>query len=572
MTDFYVALHISTTVDENNVYVTKDTSEVIEIAWNLISSSTLEILASDSTLIRPINTPITSTCTNLTGLSWDQVSNANSFKEGISKLDQFIHENIISKGLNFVFVTLDGWELRVGLPREAKDKNIVLPPYLQHSKSFFLRNEYSKWQSHHPETLSYGAANIGNILTALEIELTPPLSYSNIGSIPKRAANEVDILTKILVQLIKKSKPADDHPDVLTRPFDSKTDIRCFLSERSKVLYLSNLPNDTTQSELESWFTSHGGRPIAFWTLKTSDPHKPASSGFVVFSTHEEAAESLGINGRCLNDKPIEVQPSSARVLDRAQEILTPFPPSKNRPRPGDWTCPSCGFSNFQRRTACFRCSFPAASAVAIKEQIQPSYNPQQQQQQQQQQQPQTINQQQQHHHQHDHQHQHQQIQNQSQHHQHQHQHQQQQQQQPQQPQQKHQQHLTQPQQISNKKLNQLNSGNSNNSNGSTNNNNGQGNRSVPFRAGDWKCLNENCQYHNFAKNITCLRCGAPRTLDFSQTQIQGSQLQNQKQSQLNQIPLNQFNNNNNSVNVSNGFGIENQEQLKLNNLAFTHS
>ncbi len=69
------------------------------------------------------------------------------------------------------------------------------------------------------------------------------------------------------------------------------------------------------------------------------------------------------MNGRALNEKAIEVSPSSNRVLERAGEILTPFPPSKNRPRPGDWTCPSCGFSNFQRRTACFRCSYPAMSA-----------------------------------------------------------------------------------------------------------------------------------------------------------------------------------------------------------------
>jgi Zn-finger in Ran binding protein and others len=33
----------------------------------------------------------------------------------------------------------------------------------------------------------------------------------------------------------------------------------------------------------------------------------------------------------------------------------------------------------------------------------------------------------------------------------------------------------------------------------------------VPFRAGDWKCGSENCGYHNFAKNVTCLRCGASR-------------------------------------------------------------
>src|SRR5271155_5039462 len=34
---------------------------------------------------------------------------------------------------------------------------------------------------------------------------------------------------------------------------------------------------------------------------------------------------------------------------------------------------------------------------------------------------------------------------------------------------------------------------------------------SVPFRAGDWKCGSEGCGYHNFAKNVSCLRCSASR-------------------------------------------------------------
>src|SRR5277367_2714315 len=29
--------------------------------------------------------------------------------------------------------------------------------------------------------------------------------------------------------------------------------------------------------------------------------------------------------------------------------------------------------------------------------------------------------------------------------------------------------------------------------------------------AGDWKCGSEGCGYHNFAKNVSCLRCGASR-------------------------------------------------------------
>lgn len=39
----------------------------------------------------------------------------------------------------------------------------------------------------------------------------------------------------------------------------------------------------------------------------------------------------------------------------------------------------------------------------------------------------------------------------------------------------------------------------------------GGGGGMVPFRAGDWKCGSEGCGYHNFAKNISCLRCGASR-------------------------------------------------------------
>lgn len=156
------------------------------------------------------------------------------------------------------------------------------------------------------------------------------------------------------------------------------------------------------------------------------------------------------MNGRALNEKAIEVSPSSSRVLDRAQDILTPFPPSKNRPRPGDWTCPSCGFSNFQRRTACFRCSYPAGGHGAneggpagnnFSGNFGGGYGP------------------------------------------------------------------------PNMMGGPPHGGHGHGHHGPMGGHGrmGGGGGAVPFRAGDWKCGNEVCGYHNFAKNVCCLRCGASR-------------------------------------------------------------
>lgn len=99
---------------------------------------------------------------------------------------------------------------------------------------------------------------------------------------------EAVTLSRVLSGLIKKSQPLYEHPEILSRPTDADADVKAFLKERSKVLHMTGLPHDTTQSELESWFTQFGGRPIAFWTMRTADQHKPTGTGFAVFSSHEE--------------------------------------------------------------------------------------------------------------------------------------------------------------------------------------------------------------------------------------------------------------------------------------------
>lgn len=295
----------------------------------------------------------------LTALTWDQVRNAGTFQNAIGAMDQSIQKYLISQNLDFSFVSFNAWDFRVHLPREAHDKGIMLPTYLEHPKTFDLRTEYGKWNAHHPEVAHHHPVSLGSICMALDVDPAYPMN-----SEPHRAMEEAVTAARALQALVCKLQPIELHSDVLSHPVDTQADIKAFLAERSKILYMSNLPHDTTQSELESWFTQYGGRPIAFWTMRTPDQHKPTGTGFALFSSHEEAIESLAMNGRALNERAIEVSPSGAMVLDRASEILTSFPPSKNRPRPGDWTCPSCGFSNFQRRTACFRCSYPVSNTA----------------------------------------------------------------------------------------------------------------------------------------------------------------------------------------------------------------
>ncbi|KAJ5992117.1 hypothetical protein N7451_007841 [Penicillium sp. IBT 35674x] len=432
--DRYIVIHVATTCDEHGVYVTKDSAEVIELGWILLDTKTCEELHRESVLVKPVNTPITPLCTSLTTLTWEHVRSAGTFRDAISRFDAFAQEHLTNKHLEFAFVTLDSWDLRVQLPREARDKAVVLPAYLQHSRTFDLRTEYQRWQTHHPESLPFGPSSLSNICAALEVEpvqSSAPIKHNlpfHLQALapasPRRAMEESITLARVLRGLIRKSQPPHEHPEILTRPMDAHADVRAFLAERSKVLHLSGLPHDTTQSELESWFTQFGGRPIAFWTLRTPDQHKPTGTGFAVFSSHEEAAESLCMNGRALNEKAIEVSPSSSRVLDRAAEILTPFPHPRTAPR----------------RTACFRCSFPAMAAAPDPMGYgygHGGYGP--------------------------------------------------------------------------PSMMPPHMGGHGHGMGHSRGMGGNGGV-VPFRAGDWKCGSEGCGYHNFAKNINCLRCGAPRS------------------------------------------------------------
>ncbi|KAI9281133.1 ribonuclease H-like domain-containing protein [Sporodiniella umbellata] len=347
--DRLIVLHVEATCDENMtnpaaVQVTKESSEIIELSFVVLDAHTLKVLHKKQIFVKPERTVLTSFCTDVTGIQWSSLENANTLKSAINELDSYIQTNIEEQQKSFCFVTHGGWILRIQLPRESRDKNIELPSYLAYCRMFDLKQEIQRWQVHHPE-VSFRSTSLRDLCELFKVKRVRDHSVGLNACLT--TINIIRYLTSFR------------HPDVFVHPIDTNADLRQFKKEESLVVHLAGLPFEVTQGELEAWFSSNGLRPTTMWMIQPGDHSKPSISGFVLFQTHSDSMRALALNGRCLGDRPIEVCPSSSRVVEAAGNMLVSFPlQAKSRQlRPGDWNCSSCGFHNFASRQFCFKCN-----------------------------------------------------------------------------------------------------------------------------------------------------------------------------------------------------------------------
>lgn len=578
------------------------------------------------------HTSITSACFKIVDAQ-DMVVKCNETANSINNLQDWIDQldksiaNYIPKTTEFLIVSWwSTWHLRVTLQRQCRDNNIILPDYMVQSKILDLWKEFDLWRNIVSEEKDLAMTNTGSqwwqsndgskmkeyleVINILKnLDKTTIQSDNFIEPVDEQDQNlQIEIhcpkidctynIIKFLHDYKEDNKSNNENLNkLLSTPYDLQIDYSVFNVEQSAVLYMNNLPPDTTQSELESWFTQFGVKPVGLWTFKTQldgksninssnsfninnkawllhpyTEEQDSISGFVILSSFEKAQEALQLNGRSIlsnvaNIKQpriveyvVEIQPSSMQVIELAQDVLISFPQSKNKPRPGDWNCPSCGFSNFQRRTACFRCSFPLPTSMQktfingnnnsnnssnnnnsmpvlndngrkfnsnmnnmnsginnfnINYNMNNNNN--------------NTNR----------------FSN------------------------SHMRYSSSNgNNFNNKNNNNNNTNNSNNNNNihngnnnsnniNSNSNNGNNNNSniniIPFRAGDWKCIN--CEYHNFAKNVVCLRCNGPK---YRNTGI------NMNNVGMGNTNMNKTNNNNNIDNNTNG-NIINNVNLNIN-------
>ncbi|KAI7885726.1 hypothetical protein K492DRAFT_141290, partial [Lichtheimia hyalospora FSU 10163] len=352
--DRLIVLNVEATCDENPtnpaaVQVTKENAEIIELSYVVVDTATMETTHQQHIFVRPERTPLTSFCTSITGITWKHLNSAGTFKDAIRELDEYIQQELVAKKLSFCFATHGGWILRMQLPREARDKNMELPAYLAYYQMFDLKQEVQRWQVYHQPEVSLRTTSLADLCETFHVDRV--MDSSNASGLDA-CLTVVNVLRYLA---------AFHYQDILTRPIDFGADLQHFNQDTSKVVRLAGLPYEVTQGELEAWFSSNGLRPAMTYMIQASEHNaKPSVSGFAMFHSHEDASRGLMLNGRCLGDRPIEVSPSSERVIEAAANILTQFPVqanSRRRVRPGDWNCPNCSFHNFASRRNCFKCN-----------------------------------------------------------------------------------------------------------------------------------------------------------------------------------------------------------------------
>ncbi|CAJ0840761.1 22121_t:CDS:2 [Entrophospora sp. SA101] len=368
--DYLIIINLEATISEeisqSTIQVTKasqsqrksfckETAEIIEFAWAIVDTKNFEVVYQHSQYVKPKVTLLTTFCTTLTNITWDQLEFAGNLKDAIDALDDYIQNKILAENKTFCFCTHGAWDLRIQLPREAKDKEIELSSYLTHCRMFDLKQEYQRWHVHHPD------------MTLKTLSLQEMSSTFDLIIVEIHESGLNDVLTMVNVVRYFCSF---GHHDVFVNPIDTSADLNQFKKEQSKVIHLAGLPHDVTQPELEAWFSGQGVRPTTLSMIKPPDNQKSSGIGFAIFATHEDSMACLDMNGRTLGDRVIEVSPSSERIIEAAGSMLSPFQMIKNHVRPGDWICSICQFHNFSSRRTCFKCNTINPNPLPVVQQV----------------------------------------------------------------------------------------------------------------------------------------------------------------------------------------------------------
>ena len=120
---YYVILDFEATCDGD---IPPKPQEIIEFPSVIVDSKTNTIISEFQRYVKPIHHPkLTKFCTELTGITQNQVDKGCSIEEAIKEYNTWLAENGLI-GDNFIIVTCGNWDLQIMFPRQCKTSNLEL--------------------------------------------------------------------------------------------------------------------------------------------------------------------------------------------------------------------------------------------------------------------------------------------------------------------------------------------------------------------------------------------------------------------------------------------------------------
>jgi ERI1 exoribonuclease 3 len=111
--------------------------EIIEFPALLVDGRTLEVVAEFHQYVKPtVHRQLTQFCTELTGITQDQVEGQPELPAVLGMFNDFLYDNgLLPDGggspPSFTFVTCGNWDLKTCLPNQAAFLGIKLPSYFR---------------------------------------------------------------------------------------------------------------------------------------------------------------------------------------------------------------------------------------------------------------------------------------------------------------------------------------------------------------------------------------------------------------------------------------------------------
>ena len=219
----------------------RDEQEIIEFPWVVLDVASLSTCECRQLYIKPENTPITSFCTELTGITEEMLQNGVSFAEAVREFTDFV-ETRYEAG-SFVLCAHGKWDLSQ-LRYEAFQKGVELRPWMH--KYIDLRSVFRYWAKVKKKNLR--GTSLQNMCDALGITLTGRL-HSGIDD----ATTIANCLAEVIRIAIEESPGSHATFPAAESWLEAKKTLE---ASGSRQLILSGLPYDASMEDVSSWLSA----------------------------------------------------------------------------------------------------------------------------------------------------------------------------------------------------------------------------------------------------------------------------------------------------------------------------